>query len=146
MNSFLGTLRHLFGTANITHIIWCAAILLIMLALAVLHHLWKNDAKKIRLWRLLCLLPLIICAVHEWIYVYGITDYFAWFMPLYIIGIFELFPIPFAKRKIGYRVSAAVTGVLSVFLGSVFCAMAPNCYNHVRETYTESFRSTTMQQ
>lgn len=141
MNSFLGTLRHLFGTADITHIIWCAAILIIMLALAVLHHLWKNDAKKIRLWRLLCLLPLIICAVHEWIYVYGISDFFAWFMPLYLIGIFALFPIPFAKRKIGYRVSAAVSGVLSVFLGFVFCVMAPNCYNHVRESYTESFRS-----
>lgn len=63
MRNVFDTLRHVFSTVNVTHIVWCAAVLLTMLILAVLHHIWKDDLKKLRLWRLLCIVPLLICAV-----------------------------------------------------------------------------------
>ena len=141
MNTFTGTLYHLFASANKTHIVWCAAVLIIMLLLAVIHHFGKNDEKKIRLWRFLCAVPLIICAVHEWIYVYGVTDLLIWFVPMYLIGILALLPVPFAKRKTGYRIAASAAGIMSVLCGLVFCVMSPDRSNHVRESYTDSFHA-----
>lgn len=141
MKTFLGSLYHLFVTANKTHIIWCGAILLIMLILAVLHHRWKDDTKKIRLWRLLCLIPILGAAVHALIYIWGFPAFAVDFIPLYLIAVFALIPIPFAKRKIGYRITAAFTGVLSVMCGLYFCAASPNSFNHTRQSYTDSFHS-----
>ena len=71
MKTVFSSLRHTLSIANVTHIIWCTAILLIMLILAVLHHKWKEDTKKLRIWRLLFLIPLIICGVHACRYVVG---------------------------------------------------------------------------
>ena len=141
MDTFFGSLAHLFATANITHIIWCAVILAIMLTLAVLHHRWKSDPKKIRVWRLLCLLPMILCIVHEVVYVYGISEFIPSFIPLYLIAVLALIPIPFVKRKIGYRIAASFTGVLSLFAALYFCATSPNYFNHIHESYTGSFHS-----
>ncbi len=93
MDTFFGSLAHLFATANITHIIWCAVIPAIMLTLAVLHHRWKGDANRIRVWRLLCLLPLLLCIVHEVIYVYGISEFIPAFIPLYAVAVFALMRI-----------------------------------------------------
>lgn len=141
MKTFLGSLYHLFVTANKTHIVWCGAIILIMLILAILHHFWKNDTKKIRLWRLLCLIPLLAAAAHALIYIWGIPAFAVDYIPLYLIAAFALIPIPFAKRKIGYRITAALTGVVSVICGLYFCATSPNSFNHTRESYTDSFHS-----
>jgi len=141
MKTFLGSLYHLFVTANKTHMIWCGAILLIMLILAILHHRWKDDTKKIRLWRLLCLIPLLAAAAHALIYIWGIPVFAVDFIPLYLIAAFALIPIPFAKRKIGYRITATLTGVVSVVCGLYFCATSPNSFNHTRQSYTDSFHS-----
>lgn len=141
MKTFFGSLQHLFSIANKTHIIWCCVILLVMLILAVLHHFWKGDDKKIRLWRILCLIPLLICAVHFLFYLTGAVSYFSAFSVMYIIAVTALLPIPFANRKVGYGVSAAITSVLSVLCGVYFCFTSPCIFNHSRESYTESFHS-----
>ena len=75
MNVFFSSICHLFSSANKVHWVWCAVILLIMLILAVLHNRWKDDSRKLRIWRLLCLVPLIICGVHACIYVVGALDF-----------------------------------------------------------------------
>ena len=145
MNVFFGSISHLFAAANKVHWIWCAVILLVMLILAVLHHVWKNDPKKLRIWRLLCFVPLIICVVHTCIYVIGAFNFFGDFMGIYIfmyiIGVFALLPMLFAKRRIGYRITAVLTGILSCFCGLYFCMCSPNCFNHSLESYTKSFHS-----
>ena len=94
-----------------------------MLILAVLHHGWKTDAKKLRVWRLLCLLPLLLCIVHEVIYVYGVSVFLPSFIPLSAIAVLALIPIPFAKRKIGYRIAASVTGTLSALVRNINIAV-----------------------
>lgn len=141
MKTVFDSLRHIFSTANVTHIIWCAAILITMLTLAVLHHLWKDDKKKLGLWRLLCLIPLLICGVHAVVYVIGAPMFLSGFYAMYIIALLALIPMLFAKRKIGYRITAVVTGLLSCLCGLYFCATSPNTFNHTRESYTESFHS-----
>ena len=139
MKTFFGSLYHVFATANKVHIVWCGAILITMLLLAILHHRWREDQKKMRLWRMLCLIPLLIVMVHFLIYTASIPMFASAFYPLYIIGIFALFPIPFAKRKIGYPIVAALTGILSVLCGFYFSATAPNTANFTKMSYTTSF-------
>ena len=132
---------HLFATANETHIIWCSVILFIMMMLAIFHHLWKDDSKKLRLWRLLCLIPLLICGVHAVIYVVGASVIFSDFLVMYIISVLALIPMIFAKSRIGYRISSVITGILTCLCGFYFCASSPHSFNHSRESYTESFHS-----
>ena len=85
MNTFWGSLLHRLSTSNKEHLIWFGAVIVILITLAVLHHKWKDDDKKIRLWRLLCLLPLILAVVHAAIYLMG--------FPLLVIGHFPLYVI-----------------------------------------------------
>lgn len=139
MNTFFGTLYHLFATANKIHIIWCAAILLVMLLLAVLHHRWRDDAKKIKLWRFLCLIPPLIAAAHFLICVLSFPSIAEKFTALYFTAALAVIPIPFARRKIGYRIAASLTGIVSVMFGIYFSASSPNFYNYTGKSYTESF-------
>lgn len=143
--NFFGSLSHMFASSNKVHWVWCAVILFAMLILAVLHHRWKDDSGKLRIWRLLCLVPLIICGVHACVYVVGAFDYLGDFMGIYIImyiiGALALIPMLFAKRRIGYRITAVLTGILSCLCGLYFCAYSPGCFNHSRESYTGSFHS-----
>ena len=141
MNNFFNSLRNSFASANKVHIVWCAAILLVMLILAVLHHKWKDDSKKLRIWRLLCLIPLMICGVHAAIYVVGAPDFLGSFILMYVIGVLALIPMLFAKRKIGYRITAVLTGLLTCFCVLYFCPSSPDIFNHSHESYTESFHS-----
>lgn len=141
MKTFFGSLYHTFAAANKIHIIWCAAILLIMLLLAVLHHRWRDDAKKIRLWRFLCLVPPLIAVVHFLIYGLSFSLILESFTVLYIMAALSVIPIPFAKRKVGYRIAASITGIVAVMCGIYFSAQSPNFYNYTSKSYTGSFRA-----
>ena len=141
MKNVFDSLRHIFATVNVTHIVWCVSILLTMLILAVLHHLWRDDTSKLRSWRLLCLIPMLICGIHAVKYVVGSPMFLGGFLVMYIIALLALIPMLFARRKIGYRIAAGVTGILSCLGGLYFCSTSPNIFNHTRESYTESFHS-----
>ncbi len=145
MDTFFGSLRHVFDMANKTHIIWCCVILLLMVMLAILHHFWKGDAKKLKIWRILCLLPLAAAVLHFLIYAFSIPDLAGLFFIMYAIPLLALLPIPFAKRRIGYRVTASITGVLSALLGFYFCATSPHLYNYTHLSYTDSFHALVQQ-
>ena len=141
MNTFLGTLLHRVSAANKVQLIWFGAVVVIMIILAVLHHRWKGDKKKIRLWRGLCVLPAVIAAVHAFIYLRGFPLYIIGFFPLYAVALFALLPIPFAKRKIGYKISAVLAGLVTCVMGFYYIGMAPDYFNHAKQSYTASFHS-----
>ena len=141
MKTFFGTLLHRIYTANIEQLIWFGAAVVILIILAVLHHRWKGDDKKIRLWRMLCLLPLVIAGIHAFIYLRGFQDFFFGYFPLYAIALFALLPIPFAKRKIGYVITAVIVGLVTCVFSFYYLGMSPFYFNHSQENYTESFHS-----
>lgn len=141
MKTFFGSLYHVFYTANKVHIIWCAAILLTMLLLTILHHRWRDDTKKVKIWRFLCLIPLLTVIVHFVIYAASFPMLASYYLLLYLIGILALLPIPFAKRKIGYPIITSLVGVLSVLFGLYFSATSPNVGNYANMSYTDSFRA-----
>ena len=89
---------------------------------------------------MLCLIPLLTAIIHYAIYAAS-PILASGFIMLYLIAILALLPIPFAKRKIGYRVTASLTGVLSVVCGFCFSATSPNYHNFSRMSYTDSFHA-----
>ena len=141
MDTFLGSLRHVFAMANKTQMLWGIGILLVILLLAVLHHIWRDDPKKLGKWRLLCLIPLLNCAVHAWLYIRGFTMAVSLFIPLYAIAVLALLPMLFAKRRTGYRITAFLTGLLTALCGFYYCGTAPNLFNESRKSYSESFHA-----
>lgn len=147
MKMVIGDLMRFISAANPIHLIWCASFLSWLLMLALLHHRWKADSGKLKRWRLLCLLLFPACIVHYLIYGGGycsflvVPEFFIGYLPLYLIAVFALIPVPFAKRKTGYRISAALTGVLSAVCGFVLLFSSPQYGNHARESYTASFHS-----
>ncbi|MCR5282447.1 MAG: hypothetical protein K6E18_03685 [Lachnospiraceae bacterium] len=141
MKIFFGTLLHRIYTANIEHLIWFGAIVIMMIILGILHHRWKGNDRKIRLWRMLCMLPPVIAGVHAFLYLRGVPDFLFGYLPLYVVALSVLLPVPFAKRKIGYKVTAAIAIFLTCGLGFYFLGMSPFHFNHSRETFTASFHS-----
>ena len=141
MKNFFGSLYHVFDMANKEQIIWCIAILITMLLLAILHHRWRDNVKKLKLWRLLCLMPLLTVIAHFLIYAASFPLIAGYYLALYIIGILALIPIPFAKRRIGYPITTTLVGIASVICGFYFSAMAPNISNFARLGYTDSFHA-----
>ena len=141
MKTFFGSLLHRLYTSNTEHLIWFGAVVVILITLAVLHHRWKGDDRKIRWWRMLCLLPLVIAGIHAFIYLRGFPDFIAGFFPLYAVALFALLPIPFAKRKIGYKITAVIVGIVVCAFGFYFLGMSPYYFNHSQESYTASFHS-----
>ncbi|MBO4391388.1 MAG: hypothetical protein J5825_11090 [Lachnospiraceae bacterium] len=141
MKNLFHSLQHQISFANKEHYLWLGAVAVILITLAILHGIWKNDEKKIRIWRLLCLLPLIVTAVHAVIYLPGFTESVTAYLPFYVIALFALLPIPFAKRKIGYRITAVITTLLSLASGLYFLCTSPLYFNHSSESYTASFHS-----
>ena len=141
MNTVLGSLQHTFATANKIQMLWGIAVLVIMLLLAILHHIWRSDEKKLGLWRILCLLPLFICIVHFLIYVLSCPMLTGNFIPLYLLGIVGLFPMITAKRRIGHCIMLVPVTLITALCGFYYCGTAPNAFNYARKSYTDSFRA-----
>lgn len=141
MKTILGSLWHTVFTGNKTQILWCWGLLIIILVLAVLHHKWRDEYKKLTIWRLLCLIPLIYCGVHFFLNVSGAILFFSEYIPLYAIGVLTIIPLLFARRPIGYRIAAVPVGLLTILCGAYFTCASPNFFNHTKESYSESFHS-----
>lgn len=141
MKTFFGSLYHAVYTSNKIQILWCAALLATVLILMILHHRWRDDTYMLKRWRLCCLIPLAIIAVHYVIYLANFMMAASAFTPMYLIALLLLLPMLFAKRRIGYRITASVSCILSVLCGTYFCFTAPNVHNYSRKSYTDSFRA-----
>lgn len=131
----------MLSKSNDADIMWCVLILLIMAALAVLHHRWRSDAEKLKLWKLLCCLPFALTTVHYFAYAAGASGFLPNYTPMYLIALLAFVPLFFENRGRGYKTAAAVTGVLSVMLGVYFCLSSADLHNFSRKSYTASFEA-----
>ena len=143
MHTFWGSMRHVISGSNPVQAAWAGAILIALFMLAVLHHTWRNDTKKLTRWRLLCLLPLLICGAHAFFYMphTAALDYVSFFLMMLIPAVLVLILIIFAKRKIGYRIAAVLIGIISVLSLTYSIVAAPNFWNESRKSYSESFKA-----
>lgn len=141
MSDIWGAFRFMVAGTNKVHIIWFGVILLVMLILAVLHHRWKHYEKEMKLWKKLCLIPLGITTVHYFIYVSGDDSFLQCYTSIYLAAILALLPMLCADMKKGYRVTAAIVGVISAVFFLFFSTSAINPHNFARKSYTKSFHA-----
>ena len=138
MGNFIGTLRHNLDGGEKIHIIWCVAIMLTMLILAILHHKWRFNGHKLKKWQDLCFIPLLITIVHFCIYVRDVSLVNSC-TPMYLIAVLALLMMPLANMRKGYRVIGSVVGVLTLVFGVFFCVLPKNAHNFMGKSYSESF-------
>lgn len=141
MSTFLGQLQYTLAAANKTHLIWCAVIFLMLPVLAILHHRRRYYTDKLRSWRKLCLIPFLVTTVHYFIYVTGAPDLLSIYTPMYLIAVLAMLPAICAERPKGYRITASVTGALSLIFTLYFFSFPPNVHNYTRKSYTASFHA-----
>lgn len=131
----------MLANSNKIHLIWCAVIFIVMIILAILHHRWRFYEQELDRWKKLCFIPLLITTVHYFIYVEGVTDFLRNYTPMYLIALLALVPMLCAKRKTGYKIFSALTGILSVIFGIYFCFTSVDLHNYTRKSYTKSFHA-----
>lgn len=145
MTRFFGTAGFLLAQSNKIHFVWCGAILLIMLVLALLHHRWRYNEKRLKLWKELCPIPFIVTTVHYFIYTAGAPDFFRNYTPMYLLALAAMLPMFFAEADTGYKAASAVTGVLAAALTFYFCTSSVDLHNYTRKSYTKSFHAMVVQ-
>ena len=141
MDNVWGAFRFMLAGTNKVHIIWFCVILIVMLILAVLHHRWKHYGKEMKLWKKLCFIPLGITTVHYFIYVSGADGFLNVYTTMYLTAILAILPVLCAEGRKSYRITAAVTGVISVIFFMYFSTLSLNCHNFSRKSYTKSFHA-----
>ena len=141
MRNFFGTVRFMFEKTDKTDLIWCSAVLLTMLILAVLHHKWKYDEQRLKRWKNLCFIPFLITSAHYFIYVLGADGFLSNYTPMYLISVLAFIPMICAAQRKGYRIFGTVTAVFSVVLALHFCLTSNQLHNFSRKSYTGSFHA-----
>ncbi len=118
------------------------------IGLTLAHHIMKKKEKSLKIWRILCLIPLIVCLIHfpiywlhgallETILLYGI---------LYITAILMALWQFLYQRKHGCRIAAGIIHIFAI-LGfiltiSLQASLFIKIHNFSTQSYTEAFRST----
>ena len=141
MKNFFGTVLFTLAGTDKTALIWCGAVLLTMLILAVLHHKWKYDEQRLKRWKNLCFIPFLITSVHYFIYVSGADGFLSNYTPMYLISVLAFIPMMCAEQEKGYRIFGTVTAVLSVVFALRFCLISNQLHNFSRKSYTGSFHA-----
>ena len=144
MKDSFNILKHLFGMGDPVHLFFAGVIFITAAALTVLHRIWKEDKKKLKIWRLLCLSPLVICALHfmifcagdAWLYLF--MCFYTLYLPAVVIALWG----QLGRWKYSYPVLAVIANASALLIGAYFCAPAPNIGNFTRQSYSEAFVST----
>jgi C-terminal processing protease CtpA/Prc len=140
MGNFLGAILFTFGNSNKIHIICFAAIVLTMLVLAVLHHRWKHYEREMKLWKKLCLIPLLITTVHYFVFAAS-GGFMRYYNPMYLTALLALLPALCGEWKKSYRVVTVITGVLTIVFGLFFCTTLSDVHSFKGKSYTKSFHA-----
>lgn len=141
-------LAYFFGAIDRPTLLLALFLIISAVALAISHHMLKKKGCSLKIWRLLCLVPLVLSIVHFLLYqLHGaifltLMLYGALYITAFFIALWQFL----YKRKYSYRIVAvainlfAVVGFLTFF--SLHSSTYTNINNFTTQSYTESFRST----
>lgn len=118
------------------------------IALTIFHHILRKKERSFFVWRLLCLIPLVLSILHCFIYhfqggpVYTAVLYGALYLTSLFLALWQFL----YRRKYGYCIAAAAVNLCVVLafitIFSVHSAMFTKVNNFTAKSYTESFHST----
>lgn len=139
-------ISYIFFQSKIT-ISLAVLILLMTVIMTIFHHIIVKKNADFKIWRLFCVLPLLLCVIHciffhfkgieeVTVFLYG-TMYFAGFL----MAIWQFL----YKRKYGYRIFSVfmnITAVISLAATILIpLSIAPAIRNYTGESYSDAFKS-----
>lgn len=117
-------------------------------SLAIAHYVLKKKGCSLQIWRIACLVPLVLCVVHFLFYwlrgalALTLVIYGAMYIPALIIALWQFL----YKRKHSYRIAAVAVHIVSVLgffmIFSVHSSFYTKIHNFSTQSYTEAFQST----
>ncbi len=141
MKNFFGALCFSVANADKKQLIWFGALIVLVLALDILHHRWRYNDRKLKIWKEFCPVPLLLTTVHYFICVAGAPHFLRNYTPMYLIAVLALLPMICAEMDTGYKVTLTCTSVLTVIFAMIFLATLNNEHNFIRKSYTGSFHA-----
>ena len=120
MKNIIKTLMHVFSSSKVSNIVLLSLLFIYFITLIVLHIIWKNDKKKMKIWKYLTFIPLLIPILHLILCVISpawmimlLNHIYLYFIPIIIIiwGLFN-------KKKVIYI-------ILTIFIFVNFLVSVP---------------------
>lgn len=143
MDMMMKNLKHMFSMGDNKHLIFAVVIFLITVTLTALHRKMARE-DKLTLWRLLCLVPLGLSAVHFAVFFSGeawselLVYWAALYIPAVVVALWGLFGI----WKFSYPLLAILANASALIIGIAFNVPAAHVGNFTRQSYSEAFVST----
>lgn len=138
----LKTIIHLLYSGDILNLILNLIFSIYFIILIIIYNKFKNDDKKLKMWKLLCIVPLFIVFVHFIIFVSGSA--FLYILPFYkgfyiYAVLIALSPLLF-KKKMVYNIGKAIIIIICLF----FCIISiytNKITNYTRKSLSDAYIS-----
>lgn len=142
MKIIFGSIWHLISFVNMKTLIFCCIITAVIIGLAILHKFCRDDKRKMVIWRILCLLPAVISAVHFYMSCKGIPIDDSIINVMYFPSVLAAMWIVYGSKKITYVISTVMIFFV-LFVCVLYSLVFGTDYrsNFTRMSYTESFKA-----
>ena len=112
----INTIRHLLNSSDISRLIICLFFFLYFIGLIILYKRFKDNSKMYKIWKLLCIVPLIVSIIHFFIFSFGpaFIYFLLGYKYIYILSILILLLPLLLKKKIIRIISIVVISIVSL--------------------------------
>ena len=142
--NILKNIWYLLQTSNVIVGTFAIIIMISIIILTFFHKKCMNDKKKMKIWRICALIPLIIAIIHFFIFCIArkcTSLMFSYYSNIYIPVCVILLWIIFANKEKIYRYITVVIYLVTTFCFIYTFLTLPNISNFFNMSYTESFKS-----
>lgn len=142
MIKLIGTIKHLLYSGDILNLIINFSVFIYFIVLIIIYNKFKNDEKNLKLWKLLCLVPLLISIIHLIIFTLGsaFTTIFLMYISIYLPSVLiALYPL-LIKRKVIHKISMVLT-VIICLICTLYSLFPTKITNYTRYNLTDAYIS-----
>ena len=136
------TIMRLLTSGDLLTTVLSFSILITLIVLIIIYSKVKNNDKILKLWKILCLIPLAISIIHFVIFTAGTAflHILPHYLPIYIPSVLiALLPL-LIKKKVLYKISSTL--IIVVCLAFVVLSLSPNkIANYTRKSLSNSYIS-----
>ena len=135
------TIMRLLTSCDLLTTVLSLSILITLIVLIIIYSKVKNNDKILKLWKILCLIPLAISIIHFVIFTAGTAflHILPHYLPIYIPSVLiALLPL-LIKKKVLYKISSTL--IIVVCLAFVVLSLSPNkIANYTRKSLSNSYK------
>ena len=138
----INSLIHLLHSGDILNFILNIMFTVYAVILIAIYGKFKNDKKKLKIWKLLCLVPLVASFVHCLIFAFGdafltlLSMYKAVYIPAILIALFPLL----IKKKIVYSIGKIIILIVCIFC-SILSINSGRITNYANKSLSDAYTS-----